>query len=129
MSGRTPEEAYNIQHKAANDLRAAHGNKPLVWFLSMDTYEAFGGSERSSDASFMARGTAVMKQHGDVTFALVKPSTSALQPVSDNCDIHLKFEAIDNSLVMYSKRPPSEPYVLIYDFSSGYPQVILNRII
>ena len=129
LSGKTAEEAYDIQMRAAMDLKANNPNNATAWFLSMDTYEAFGGTNKSTNASLLAHGTAALRQYGDVNFMLAKASTSSLQPLSDNCDIHLKLEAVDRSLIMLSKRPPTAAYAVNYDYRRGYPQVLLKRII
>ena len=126
--GKPPEEAYDIQQKTARELKGPEGRTPTLWLLSMDTYETFGGSDQSAMASFIARGTASLRQYGDVIVMQAKSSTAARQFLSDNCDLHLKLEEVDGSLIMYAKRPPTNAYGVAYNFDRGYPQVRLTRI-
>ncbi len=128
LSAKSPEQVYQMQQKAIIDLKVANGNAPTLWFMSMDTYEAFGGSRPSDNASFIARGTAALRQNRDVLVMLAKPSTNALQLLSDNCDMHLMLEEVDGSLVLYAKRPPTEPHAVSCDFSKGFPSIGLTKL-
>jgi KaiC/GvpD/RAD55 family RecA-like ATPase len=126
VRGLSAEDEFEIQERVARRLK--RGNRPILWILSMDTYETFAGGEQKSLADFMARGTAMIRESGDATIMLAKPSTYNIQKLSDNCDLHLKIEEKDGQMLLYAKRPPTEIYGLNYDFSMGFPSVTLAKV-
>ena len=127
VRGKGIEEEFNIQAKAVQEMKRKNGRETL-WILSMDTYESFSDKDKSAMGRYIARGTAMCREFGDVVVMLAKPSTYSLQLISDNCDIHLKLEEVNGSLIMFGKRPPTSSYGLTYDFDKGYPKVLLTRI-
>ncbi|MGI0091577.1 MAG: gas vesicle protein GvpD P-loop domain-containing protein [Nitrososphaerales archaeon] len=127
LEGLSTNEAYEAQQKTALHIKGDN-HLPTLWLLSMDTYETFSRGDAGNLPSYMARGTAQLRQYGDVTMMLAKSSTKNLQIISDNCDLHIKLEEVDGCLVMFAKRPPSSPYGVSFDFSKGYPGVLLTRV-
>jgi KaiC/GvpD/RAD55 family RecA-like ATPase len=128
VSNKSLEEVFNIQAKTVQDLKRQSNNAGTLCILNMDIFESFAGVAKSSMGSYIVRGGSMIREFGDVLVMLAKPGTESIQLISDNCDMHLKLEEVNGSLVMYGKRPPTNPYGIKYDFSEGYPRVILTRI-
>jgi hypothetical protein len=59
----------------------------------------------------------------------VKHGSGLLRDLNNSCDVHIKLEELDRTLVMHSVKPPSELYHVYYDYGLGYPQVRLNAIV
>ena len=129
VSGKSSEEVYNIRARAVRDMKLRSVKKHTLWILSMDTYESFSSNVGPSVARDIARSASAIRNQGDVVVSLTKPGTSNTQLLSDNCDVHLKLEEVNGSLILYGKRPPTNPYGVTYDYSAGYPKVFLTEII
>ncbi len=130
VRGKDMEDSLKTQSDVLRQFSLSlKGTKaPNLSVLSIDTYETFASKDRPLIGNYIVQGTAMQRQSGDVLMAFAKPSTSSLQVLSDNCDIHLKFEEVNGALILYAKKPPTSAYGVSYDVSQGYPEVRLARI-
>ncbi|MGI0084737.1 MAG: hypothetical protein ACREBQ_06610, partial [Nitrososphaerales archaeon] len=70
-----------------------------------------------------------MKHTGDLNIAAIKSDSPLLNQFTNASDMHLKLEEADGTMIMHSKKPPSELYQIEYDYSPGYPNVTLQPIV
>jgi hypothetical protein len=125
ISGGSLEESLKIQENVAAEVKK--NNLPVLWIMSIDTYETFAFKDKALIANYIVQGTAKLRQSDDVMLVFGKPSTSSIQLLSDNCDVHLRLEEVNGALILYAVRPPTSAYGVTYEFASGYPQVHLTR--
>ncbi|MGI0078839.1 MAG: ATPase domain-containing protein [Nitrososphaerales archaeon] len=102
-------------------------NRSCAYFMGIDTIESFVPPEVLKP---LANGfSSSMKVSGDMMVAVVKPGSLFLEQLSESCDIHLKIEEFDRTMVLYSLNPPSEFYNVYFDYGHGYPGVKLSPIL
>lgn len=125
LRDKSPDEAIEAYWRAVDQIKG-DAKRPCFAFIGMDVVELMRGPSHAVKIipSVMAR----MITPGDVTLHMVKPGSTITQVLSDACDLHLKLEEVDGCVLLYGKRPPTILYAMTYDFSKGYPQVLLTPI-
>lgn len=113
----------------ANEVKILKGgkNRPVFYFIGIDTVESMFGSE-DLNALGLSLGQS-MRHTGDLSVAAIKTGSSLLNQLTSASDMHLKLEEADGTMIMHSKKPPSELYQVEYDYSPGFPNVILQPIV
>src|SRR5579884_1358353 len=121
----------SISHRqlVSTEIRRIKGrsNRNCVYVLGIDTLENFVETEELSHlASSFSQS---MKVTGDLMIAVVKPASKIGSQLTNSCDIHLKLEEVDRTLLLYSLNPASELHHVKYDYCAGYPAVKLTPIL
>jgi KaiC/GvpD/RAD55 family RecA-like ATPase len=104
-----------------------NGKRPCVELVGVDALESVFSPEDLVKA--MIPEAQYVKQFGSAKLNIVRSGTRSKQVMSDRCDLHLKMDEIDGSLVLYSVKPPSQFYGVCYDYSLGRPLVRLTPIV
>jgi hypothetical protein len=102
-------------------------NRPCIFFMGMDTVLSANGRELIDPLGFGL--TERVRRTGDLAIITIKYGSSLQVDLNNRCDLHLKLEELDRTLVIHSVKPPSELYHLEYDYSQGYIQVKLQAIV
>jgi len=102
-------------------------NRPCIFFLGMDTVRISAGQEMLDPLGIGM--TEFVRQNGDLAIYSIKFGSTLLRDLNNACDLHIKLEELDRTLVMHSTKPPSELYHVEYDYSAGYGQVKLKPIV
>jgi KaiC/GvpD/RAD55 family RecA-like ATPase len=111
--------------KIAESIRAMRGDggKSCLYVLGVDTLEAFLSEDALRPLS--SKLSQSMKVSGDLMICVVKPGSKIGATLVNSCDIHMRFEEVDRTLVLYSLNPASELLHVHYDYGAGYPHVRL----
>jgi len=120
------DETGKRVRNAINEIKGAE-NRPCIFFIGMDTVKNSIGRE-----SFDPLGvglTEIVRHAGDLAIYTIKTGSSLTRDLNNACDLHLKLEELDRTLVMHSLKPPSELYHIEYDYSPGYGQIKLSPIV
>jgi KaiC/GvpD/RAD55 family RecA-like ATPase len=102
-------------------------NRPCIFFMRMDSLRTSIGQEMMDPLGISL--TETVGRNGDLAFYILKSGSGLLQDLNSSCDVHLKLEELDRTLIMHSLKPPSELYHIEYDYSVGYGQVRLRSIV
>jgi KaiC/GvpD/RAD55 family RecA-like ATPase len=113
--------------KAAIHEIKGEENRPCIFFVGMDTVRTSVGQEMLDPLGINM--TEFVRRNGDLAIYSVKFGSSLIRDLNNTCDLHLKLEELDRTLVMRSLKPPSELYHVEYDYSAGYGQVKLRSIV
>jgi KaiC/GvpD/RAD55 family RecA-like ATPase len=128
---RVSEQTLETRSKAISgvirELKGIKANRPCCLTLSIDGEELRRGSRAALKLALDV--LAKVRATGDVAIALVTPSTTITQSLSDVCDLHLQLEEVNGCLLLYGKRPPTILHAVTYDYSNGYPQVQLTPLV
>ncbi|HYB04566.1 MAG TPA: gas vesicle protein GvpD basic region 2 domain-containing protein, partial [Nitrososphaerales archaeon] len=122
----SPDETADKVRSAIKEIKGEQ-NRPCIFFIGMDTVRNSTGQETLDPlgvglADFVSR-------NGDLAIYTVKFGSDLIRDLNNTCDLHLKLEELDRTLVMHSLKPPSELYHVEYDYSVGYGQVKLRAIV
>ncbi len=115
--------------KVRNAIKAIKGDqhRPCIFFIGMDTVRSSLGTEVIDPLGIGL--TDFVSRSGDLAIYTVKYGSNLLRDLNNTCDLHIKLEELDRTLVMHSIKPPSELYHVEYDYSVGYGQVKLRPIV
>jgi KaiC/GvpD/RAD55 family RecA-like ATPase len=103
-------------------------NRPCFYFIGMDTVEAVNGREVADPMGIKLREN--MRRSGDLTLLAMRTGSEELtRDLNKSCDLHLRLEEMDRTLVMHSIKPPSELFHVEYNHASGYPSIHLLPIV
>jgi len=102
-------------------------NRPCIFFVGMDTVRSSVGQEMVDPLGVGL--TEMVRRAGDLAIYTVKTGSSLARDLNNACDLHLKLEELDRTLVMHSLKPPSELYHIHYDYSVGYGRIKLSPIV
>ena len=124
-----PDSVENAQELLSLQIQSLKGpkNRPIFYFIGIDSVESMFG-EAGMDLLGLSFGRS-MKFTGDLTISAIKTGSTMLGQFVNTIDMHLKLEEVDGTMIMHSKKPPSELYQVEYEYSSGYPNVILQPIV
>ena len=122
----SPDETADKVRSAIKEIKGEQ-NRPCIFFIGMDTVRSSMGQETLDPlgiglADFVSR-------NGDLAIYTVKFGSDLIRDLNNTCDLHLKLEELDRTLVIHSLKPPSELYHVEYDYSMGYGQVKLRAIV
>lgn len=123
----SPEARSKAMWRAIRELKGVKANRPCFVTLSLAGEELRRGPRAA--AGLALDMLAKVRATGDVAIALVKPSTTITQNVSDVCDQHLRLDEVNGCMLLHAKRPPTVLHAVTYDFSKGYPQVRLTPMV
>ena len=115
--------------RVKNAIREIKGveNRPCIFFIGMDTVRSSVGQEIIDPLGVGL--TEFVRRNGDLALYTLKFGSNLIRDLNNACDLHLKLEELDRTLVMHSVKPPSELYHVEYDYSFGYGQVKLKPIV
>jgi len=102
-------------------------NRPCIFFIGMDTVQNANGREILDPLGIAL--TELVRRNGDLAINTVKYGSGLIRDLNNACDLHIKLEELDRTLVMHSLKPPSELYHVEYDYSAGFGQVKLKAIV
>lgn len=102
-------------------------NRPCIFFIGMDTVRSSVGAEMLDPLGIGL--TEFVRRNNDLAIYTLKRGSSLIRDLNNACDMHIKLEELDRTLVMHSLKPPSELYHVEYDYSVGYGQVKLKPIV
>jgi len=102
-------------------------NRPCIFFIGMDTVRTTTGQEILDPLGIGL--TEFVRRNGDLGIFMVKMGSHLIRDLNNDCDLHIKLEELDRTLVMHSLKPPSELYHIEYDYSVGYGMVKLRSIV
>jgi KaiC/GvpD/RAD55 family RecA-like ATPase len=112
-----------------NAIQAIKGpeKRPCIFFIGMDTVQSANGREMLDPLGVGL--TELVRRNGDLAINTVKGGSGLIRDLNNGCDLHMKLEELDRTLVMHSLKPPSELYHVEYDYTAGYGQVKLKAIV
>jgi len=102
-------------------------NRPCIFFIGMDTVRSSVGEEMLDPLGVDL--AEMVSRNGDLAIYTVKYGSNLIRDLNNTCDLHIKLEELDRTLVLHSLKPPSELYHVEYDYSVGYGQVKLRAIV
>jgi KaiC/GvpD/RAD55 family RecA-like ATPase len=119
-----------MQRAIISNIRGMKGkrNRPCFYFMGFELIESALTEGRNSIAmgSMLAQG---MKYSGDLTLLVVREGSPMMNETMNSCDVHLKLDDVDNTLLLYSVKPRSELYHVKYDYAAGCPKICLIPVV
>jgi KaiC/GvpD/RAD55 family RecA-like ATPase len=116
--------------RLTRNIRAMKGrqNRPCCYFVGSDMIEGLLGDAASmkSVGPTLSQG---MKYTGDLTLLAVREGSPMINEMMNSCDLHLKLDDVDNTLLLYSVKPRSELYHVKYDYGEGCPGIGLVPVV
>jgi KaiC/GvpD/RAD55 family RecA-like ATPase len=111
--------------KIVNEAKKIKGekNRPCVFSFGSDTLENVYSHEESFR---FAQGMVQRTRHfGDVLYVVMRHGSPLLDELSNLCDVHVKLDHIDGTIVIQRLKPWSQLFAVIYDNSQGFPSIKL----
>jgi hypothetical protein len=109
------------------EMIKGENRRPCIFFLGMDTVHNASGKEMIDPLGIGL--TEMIRRNEDLAIVSMKHGSSLRNELNNLCDLHLKLEELNRTLVIHSVKPPSELYHVEYDYSQGYGQVHLQAIV
>ncbi len=109
------------------DTIKGESKKPCIFFIGMDTVQSANAREIIDPLGFGL--TEMVRRNSDLAIISLKTGSTLQMELNNRCDMHLKLEEFDRTLVLHSVKPPSELYHMEYDYTPGYGQVKLRAIV
>lgn len=119
------DEAIEASWRAIDKIKG-DARRPCFTFIGMDIVELISGP--SLALKIIPSVMAKLRASEDVSIHMVKPGGTITQALSDVCDMHLKLVEVNGCMLLYGVRPPTLLNAVTYDYSKGYPQVLLTPI-
>ena len=109
------------------EIIKGESKRPCIFFIGMDTVQSANAREIVDPLGFGL--TEMVRRNDDLAIVTIKDGSKMEMELNNRCDIHLKLEEFDRTLVIHSVKPPSELYHMEYDYSQGYGQVKMRAIV
>jgi hypothetical protein len=124
-----PASIDETADRVKNAIKEIKGteSRPCIFFIGMDTVKTSVGQEMLDPLGISM--PEFVRRNGDLALYTLKFGSSLIRDLNNSCDLHIKLEELDRTLVMHSLKPPSELYHVEYDYSPGYGQVRLRSIV
>jgi KaiC/GvpD/RAD55 family RecA-like ATPase len=117
---------YHATQRAMREVKG-DSNRPCFRYVGSETLEYIYGPDEPVKYSVMV--TQQLQRSGDSMIRSVGHATKAKEIFSTLANTHLKLDVIDGAMVLYSVKPPSELYNLVYEYDEGFPRVRLVPVV
>jgi hypothetical protein len=118
LSPTSIEDCFDVLWKRMASIKG-DTNRPLVAHIGVDLLESI--FDNSKLLYYLSRTFQLVRRNGDVIAITAGSSSTLRRKLADLCDIHVKYETINESQVIHSLNPPGPILQVSYDYSRGYP--------
>jgi len=99
---------------------------PFLSLMAFDTLESVYGP---SVLEGMSGHIAAVRRSKDIFIGTSTATTASNQKLADLASVHVKLQIVAGTVLLYCEKPYTEIYHLAFDYSGGFPQIVLTPLV